>query len=149
MYRVWTAFIGLAAPNHLLIPLFLTGTSFLIYVFFNLRQPFTEHNSGIKQWLRVTIIIIIIIVITIIPFSGYLLTYRLNNISVNYKASTKTQIKHKSGTNTQKQTLNRQNKNNIAEKSNIKEALWQKTYILNNNNNNTHLDIQGLKMVSK
>jgi hypothetical protein len=36
-------------------------------------------------------------------FSGYLLTYRLNSRSVYYKASTKTQIKHKNNTDTQKE----------------------------------------------
>ena len=37
-------------------------------------------------------------------FNGYLLTCRLNSTSVYYKASAKTQIKHKNSTNTQRQS---------------------------------------------
>jgi len=35
---------------------------------------------------------------------GYLLTCRLNSTSVYYEASTKTEIKHRSSTNTQRQS---------------------------------------------
>jgi hypothetical protein len=47
-----------------------------------------------------------------IRFNGYLLTCRLNSTSGNYKASTKTQIKYKNSTNTQKQNT-QQTKQNI------------------------------------
>jgi hypothetical protein len=60
----------------------------------------------------------------------YLLTCRLNSRSANYKASTKTEIKHKNSTNTQKQNTKQAKQNNTAEKSNIEEVLGQKPYTL-------------------
>jgi hypothetical protein len=41
-----------------------------------------------------------------IQFNGYLLTRRLKSTSAYYKASTKAEIEHKNGTNTQKQNTN-------------------------------------------
>lgn len=41
------------------------------------------------------VISVIIIKMTIIHFNAYLLTCRLKNTNVSYKASTETQIKHK------------------------------------------------------
>jgi hypothetical protein len=64
-----------------------------------------------------------------IQFKEYLLMSRLNRTSSYYEASTKTQIEHKNTKNTQKQTLKRQNENNIAEKNNI-EVLGQNPYTL-------------------
>jgi len=61
-----------------------------------------------------------------IRFSGYLLTCRLKNTSAYCKTSTKSQIKLKNITNTNTNTINKHNKNNMAGKSNIPEVLRQK-----------------------
>jgi hypothetical protein len=57
-----------------------------------------------------------------LQLNGYLLTCRLNSIGAYYKASTKTQIKHKYSTNT-KTKQNKQTKNNTARKKDTKGVL--------------------------
>jgi hypothetical protein len=63
-------------------------------------------------------------------FSGYLLTCRLNSTSASYKASTKTQIKHKNSKNTQDQTLKKQNKTKQICSKTIKRSTGQKSSTL-------------------
>jgi hypothetical protein len=60
-----------------------------------------------------------------IQFSGYLLNFGRNSVKAENKASTKKQIKDTNGTNTQQKTLNKQNKNNMLRKNNIKGVLGQ------------------------
>jgi hypothetical protein len=73
-----------------------------------------NYRNSTKQKTQKFIIIIIII------FSGYLLTCRLNGTSASYKASTKTQIRHK--------TVQRhKNKSNMAGNKRYKRSTGAKT----------------------
>ena len=59
--------------------------------------------------------------------NGYVLTCRLNSSNAYYKASTKTKIKHKNSTNTQKQ--NTKQKQHCRKKQ-YKRSMGQKPYTL-------------------
>jgi hypothetical protein len=60
------------------------------------------------------------------------MTSRLKNTGACYKASTMTQIQHKNSINTQNQNTKQIKQKQNCRKSNIKEVLGQKPYILKN-----------------
>jgi predicted Holliday junction resolvase-like endonuclease len=75
----------------------------------------------------ILILIILTLIVIIIQFHGYVLTCRLNSSNAYYKASTKTQIKHKNSTNTQKQNTKQTKQKQHCGKKQYKRSMGAKT----------------------